>query len=168
MSGFRRWAAALVAATGTALILLAAPTAGIAAADPTPSIPAPSIPSAGPSAGADPSADSGTDSGGPDEIKYGTADQGQIHWERFGGSDHDSAGTLDQFAADILGYAMTGFGIAAVLGGTVVCGLMIAGVRGRSQVAKTALESSIWIWVALLIAGSVSSIGGIVLTAGIG
>lgn len=168
MSGFRRWAAALVAATGTALILLAAPTAGIASADPTPSIPAPSIPSAGPSAGADPSADSGTDSGGPDEIKYGTADQGQIHWERFGGSDHDSAGTLDQFAADILGYAMTGFGIAAVLGGTVVCGLMIVGVRGRSQVAKTALESSIWIWVGLLLVGSVSSICGLLLLAGIG
>ena len=73
----------------------------------------------------------------------------------------------DRFSTQIVGYCLTGFGIAAVLGGMVVMGLMIVGFKGRSTVAKTALESSIWIWAACLLVGSASTIGGLLLSAGI-
>ena len=168
MGGFWRWAATAFAVVFTACVL-AAPCAGIAAADPVaPSVPGPSTGPA-PSSGAtapDPSADPDS-SGGDNEIKFGTPEQGQIHWEKFGGSEKDSARNLDQFSTQIVGYCLTGFGIAAVLGGMVVMGLMIVGFKGRSTVAKTALESSIWIWAACLLVGSASTIGGLLLSAGI-
>lgn len=61
----------------------------------------------------------------------------------------------------MIGTLLTGFGIVAVMSGMTVCGLMIVGARGRSTVAKAALESSIWLWVGLFIGGSFSSIGGL-------
>lgn len=178
MNGFRRWAATAIAASATALILTA-PAAGLAGADPVPADPsapsssAPAAPGAsgapGTSAAPDPSGSPGagdTSSDDPNGIKFGTPDMGKIHWEQFGGGDEGSAKTLDQFVTQIIGYALTGFGIAAVIGALCVCVLMIVGVKGRSSVAKTALESSIWIWVGCLIAGSFASIGGIILAAG--
>ena len=168
MGGFRRWAAAAIAVWFTAC-LLATPCVGVAWADPAaPSVPGPSTGPA-PSSGAtapDPSTDPDS-SGGDNEIKFGTPEQGQIHWEKFGGSQKDSARNLNQFSTQIVGYCLTGFGIAAVLGGMVVMGLMIVGFKGRSTVAKTALESSIWIWAACLLVGSASTIGGLLLSAGI-
>ncbi|WP_052689177.1 hypothetical protein [Williamsia herbipolensis] len=167
MGGFRRWAATAIAVLFTAF-LLAAPCVGVASADPVvPSVPGPSTGPA-PSSGAaapDPSTDSSSD--GENEIKFGTPDQGQIHWEKFGGGDKGAAKNLDEFSTQIVGYSLTGFGIAAVLGGLVVFSLMIVGFKGRSTIAKTALESSIWIWAACLLVGSASTIGGLLLAAGI-
>ncbi len=172
MNGFRRWAATAIAASATALILTA-PAAGLAGADPVPADPsAPSVsaPASPPGTSApNPSGspgDAGTGSDDPDGIKFGTPDLGKIHWEQFGGSDEHAAKNLDDFVSQIIGYALTGFGIAAVLGALCVCVLMIVGVKGRSAVAKTALESSIWLWIGCLVAGSFASIGGIILAAG--
>ena len=134
--------------------------AGVAAATPsdTPS-PAPSAPAGSESAAPETGADSAESSG--DEIKYGTPKEGQLNWEEFGGDADDAPKTLDEFSDFVIGTLLTGFGIVAVMSGMTVCGLMIVGVRGRSTVAKTALESSIWLWVGLFIGGSFSSIGGL-------
>ncbi|MBT0568622.1 hypothetical protein [Williamsia sp. CHRR-6] len=157
----------MFAVTSTA-VLLATPCAPAAWADPTPpGVSGPSTGPAAPTAPASPPGGSTDPSDGRNEIQFGTANQGQIHWEKFGGSDTTSPKNLDEFSTQIVGYALTGFGIAAVLGSLVVFGLMIVGVKGRSTIAKNALESSIWIWAGCMLVGSASTIGGMLLTAGI-
>ncbi|ORM35513.1 hypothetical protein [Williamsia sp. 1135] len=81
------------------------------------------------------------------------------------GDADDAPKNLDEFSDFVIGTLLTGFGIVAVMSGMTVCMLMIVGARGRSTVAKAALESSIWLWVGLLIGGSFSSIGGILVFA---
>ncbi len=155
---------------------LGTPIASAVPADPPPSAStapsAPAAPSAGasPSAGVDPSGSPGADGASgddPDGIKSGTPQMGKLHWEKFGGGDEGAAKNMDEFSNQLIGYALTIFGIAAVVAGLTVTMLMIGGVRGRSALAKTALESSIWIWLACLIVGSFSTLGGIVVFAAI-
>lgn len=162
------------AATGVAAWLLTAWLL-VAGAGMSWAVPSTSDPASPPSSGAptsDPAAPSDGSSG--DEIKAGTPKEGKIHWEEFGGYDPDASmdpdksiapETLEEFSDLIIGYALTGFGIAAVMGGLVGCGAMIVGFRGRSQVAKVALEQSVWVYVACLIVGSFSTLGGALLQA---
>lgn len=143
-----------VAATVIAAILALLLGVGTAAASPS-TAPDPSAPAS--SEAADPTAETE----GGDEIKYGTPKEGQLKWEEFGGDADDAPQSLDEFSDFVIGTLLTGFGVVAVMSGMTVCLLMIVGARGRSSVAKAALESSIWLWVGLLVGGSFSSIGGI-------
>ena len=158
MSGAR--ARAIAAGIVAAVLLVAG--AGTGWADPS------TDPSAPPASGAptsDPAAPPAEDSTGGtgEEIKSGTPKQGTIHWEQFGGDRSDAPKDLESFSDMMVGYALTGFGIAAVVGGLIVCAAMMAGFRGRSQVARLALEQSIWLYVAAMIVGSFSSLGGMLI-----
>lgn len=139
-----------VAATVLAAILALLLGVGTAAATPS-TAPDPSAPASSEAA----------ETEGGDEIKYGTPKEGQLKWEEFGGDADDAPQNLDEFSDFVIGTLLTGFGVVAVMSGMTVCLLMIVGARGRSSVAKAALESSIWLWVGLLVGGSFSSIGGI-------
>ncbi|ASR05608.1 hypothetical protein [Gordonia rubripertincta] len=164
------------AATGVAAWLLTAwllvAGAGMSWAVPSASDPAPPPSSGAPTSDLDPAAPSDGSSG--DEIKAGTPKEGKIHWEEFGGYDPDASmdpdksivpETLEEFSDLIIGYALTGFGIAAVASGLVGFGAMVIGFRGRSQVAKVALEQSVWVYLACLIVGSFSTLGGALIQA---
>nr|WP_156524272.1 hypothetical protein [Gordonia sp. LAM0048] len=159
MSATRRVRGVAVALAGAWIaVLVLFATGGSAGAVPptTPgesSVPATSDPAAPPA----PEESTGAEG----EIKMGTPKQGEIHWEQFGGDRTEAPRDLQSFSDTMIGYALTGFGIAAVVGGLVGFAAMIVGFRGRSQVAKMALEQSIWLYLAVLIVGSFSTIGGI-------
>lgn len=156
-------ARSLLAALFAAVFALAVGAAGAALADPS-TTPAPETSAP---ATSDPPAtvpESEPDFDDELEIKAGTPKMGEIQWDEFGGDDSGAAKDLPSFVEQIVGYAMTGFGIAAVVGGLCVCLLMIAGFRGRSSLAQRAAEQTIWLWVAVMLVGSVSSIAGLLLS----
>lgn len=160
MSGAR---ARVIAAAVIAAVLLVA-GAGTGWADPSTDPSAPPASGAPTSDPAAPPAEDSSSSGTGEEIKSGTPKQGTIHWEQFGGDRSDAPKDLESFSDMMVGYALTGFGIAAVIGGLIVCGAMIVGFRGRSQLAKLALEQSIWIYLAAMIVGSFSFLGGMLIS----
>lgn len=152
---------------GLVAVLLGAGTAGAVPESAAPSSAAPSSSGAPTSDPAAPPADSGSGDGSTD-IPAGTPRQGTVHWEQFGGGTTDAPTDLESFSNTMVGYALTGFGAAAVIGTLCVFLMMIVGFRGRSQVAKLAAEQSIWVWIAVMIVGSFSTIGGLLVSGGLG
>lgn len=136
--------------------------AGIAVADPSP---APtSAPTSDPAAPqtTDPAAPSPSDTSDPDlKIKSGTAKEGTIHWDKFGGGTKDAPQTLDEFFKLIVGWALTIFGVMVVISGLFVCMAMGLGFKGRSGLAKAALESSLYLILAVVLVGSIGTITGL-------
>ena len=138
---------------------------GAAAADPT-------SPSAPPSSSSAPTSNPPAPTTAPGdtsaEIPAGTPKQGTIHWEQFGSGQDDAPQDLQSFSNTIIGYALTAFGAAAVISTLCIFMMMIVGFRGRSQVAKLAAEQSVWVWVAVMIVGSFSTLGGLLVAGGLG
>lgn len=165
-----RWAHRLLAALVLVTALWTATGVASAAPSDTPAAPSSSAPAEpGQSTGADPSTAEDPASSGGDEIKWGTPKEGQLHWDQFGGNADEGPQTLDEFSTFVIGLLLTGTGVVAVITSLTICLLMAVGVRGRSEVAKRALESSIWVWAGVVLAGSFSSIGGaLLLSSGIG
>lgn len=67
-------------------------------------------------------------------------------------------GPLGERVNDIIGYAKTIFAALAVLGLLAVAGLTVVGIKGRSEVAKSALGHLPWAIAALAIGGGAAGL----------
>lgn len=158
MRGWARLILGVVAALSAVMLL--APS-GVAGADPDPTG-QPTV--TAPETSDPPAPSAAPDDGGPElDIKAGTPKEGKIRWDEFGGPTEDAPETLDGYASMLIGYALTIVGSMAMISGLIVLILMGVGFKGRSSVAKAALESSIWLFIGVVVVGSVSTIAGIML-----
>lgn len=153
----RWWARGALSVAMVMIAVLLGTGGGSAIADPPPA------PESSAPATSDPAPPASDEQGGGAEpkIKSGTAKEGTIHWEKFGGETDGAPETLDDFSKLIVGWALTLFGIFTAISSIVVCILMAIGFKGHSSVAKAALESSVWIVLGVVLVGSISTVAGV-------
>ncbi|EHI39059.1 hypothetical protein OPAG_08323 [Rhodococcus opacus PD630] len=70
----------------------------------------------------------------------------------------DLPGQLGDRANDIIGYAKTGFMVLAMLGLLATASMAVIGIKGRSEVAKTALSHLPWAFFALVLGGGAAGL----------
>ncbi|MGV9679138.1 hypothetical protein ACWDSJ_27985 [Nocardia sp. NPDC003482] len=83
---------------------------------------------------------------------------GGVQWDRFGGDGTNAPHDLDSFITDVIGWLRTLALVCAMAGALITAALLIAGVRGRSDQAKRALERFPTVLAATVMAGSAYTI----------
>ncbi|UDH01778.1 hypothetical protein [Rhodococcus opacus] len=86
---------------------------------------------------------------------------GGVQWEEFGGDPADAPTDLNSFIDSTLGWLKTIALFAGVLGLLIVACLMVIGIRGRSEVAKKAMEGVFPVLLGTVFAGSAYVLVGI-------
>lgn len=100
----------------------------------------------------------GSPSGTSSEVEYTPPPTGGVRWDEFGGDPTDAPTDMRSFVNAVLGWMKTLAGIAGVLGLLTVAGLMIIGLRGRSEAARKAFDGVWPVLLGTLFAGSAYTI----------
>jgi hypothetical protein len=125
----------LIAGATVAAVLTVAAAAGASAQPPTSPSPVP------PASTQQLTPQNPGGAGNTEQIPVKDPKTGGVRWDQFGGDPADAPQNLDSFIDDVLGWMRTGAGITAVLGVLVSAGLIVIGIRGRSEQAKRAMTT---------------------------
>lgn len=104
-----------------------------------------------------------TGGGEESEVPIRPPKTGAPDWNRFGGDPVDAPRDLNSFVTAVLGWMRTASLIAGVLGVLTIAGMLVVGLRWRSEQSRRALDALPVVLLGTVISGSAATVLSMVL-----